>query len=234
MIRIVHVFPETLGLFGDSGNVLALRKRAEWRGVGVEVVPVHRGDDIPANGDIYIIGSGSSSSVRQAAAESVRLASALASAMDNRDAQVVAIGGGLHVLTKRVDWNDGTSVRGAGLIDGVSVPRAQRLVGEFVGISEGLDVAGFINSGHDVVTNLEPHIREMHGLSISTDGVVFRGILGTHSHGAYLPMNPAIADRILGTALGSELPAGGERLARATVAANESRRAIRDRISTNG
>ncbi len=231
MIRIVHIFPETLGLFGDSGNVLALRKRAEWRGLSVTVVPVHRGDSIPATGDIYVIGSGSSSSVRQAATESAKLAKALESAMDKRDAQVLAIGGGLHLLTHRVDWNDGTSVRGAGLVDGVSVPRSQRLVGEFVGISEGLDVAGFINSGHDVVSNLEPHIRAMHGLSIATDGIVHRSIIGTHSHGAYLPMNPAVADRMLLTAVGSELPAGGPELTRATVAANESRRAIRDRIN---
>ncbi len=231
MIRIVHVFPETLGLFGDSGNVLALRKRAEWRGLKVTVIPVALGDKVPATGDIYVIGSGSSSSVRRAAAQAGQLATALDAAIDKRNAQVVAIGGGMHLLTNRVDWNDGTSVRGAGLIDGVSVPRSQRLVGEFVGLSEGLDVAGFINSGHDVVTNLEPHIRQMHGLSISTDGIVHRGIIGTHSHGAYLPMNPAIADRILVTVTGSELPVAGNILARATIAANESRRAIRDRIN---
>ena len=229
MIRIVHVYPEVLGLFGDSGNVLALRKRAEWRGIRVAVTEVELGEKIPSNGDIYLIGSGSSSAVKRAAEHARALADSVGSAVA-QSAQVLAIGGGMHLLTRRVDWSDGTSVVGAGLIDGVSVPRSQRLVGEFIGSTDGLDVAGFINSGHDVVTNLAPHIRDIHGLSIASDGVVAGTIIGTHSHGAYLPMNPAVADRMLVSALGDELPDGNEALRRATHAANESRRAIRQRI----
>lgn len=229
MIRLVHVYPELLGLFGDSGNVLALLKRAEWRGLRVSVTEVEAGQKIPTTGDIYLFGSGSSSAVKRAAQHAPALADAVGSALD-RSAQVLAIGGGMHLLTKRIDWSDGTSVQGAGVIDGVSVPRSQRLVGEFIGCTDGLDVAGFINSGHDVVTNLAPHIREIHGVTIATDGVVAGGVIGTHSHGAYLPMNPAVADRLLVSALGDELPEGTAALARATYAANESRRAIRERI----
>ncbi len=31
-IVVVHLYPRELGINGDVGNVLALQKRAQWRG----------------------------------------------------------------------------------------------------------------------------------------------------------------------------------------------------------
>ena len=36
-LRIAHLYPELLNLYGDGGNILVLRKRLEWRGIGCEV-----------------------------------------------------------------------------------------------------------------------------------------------------------------------------------------------------
>ena len=59
-LRIVHLYPELLNLYGDSGNILVLRKRMEWRGIRCEVDEVHV-DDHPsfADVDIAFIGGGS-------------------------------------------------------------------------------------------------------------------------------------------------------------------------------
>ena len=35
-LRIAHLYPELLNLYGDSGNILCLRKRLEWRGMAAE------------------------------------------------------------------------------------------------------------------------------------------------------------------------------------------------------
>ena len=39
-LRIAHLYPELLNLYGDSGNILVLRKRMEWRGISCEVQEV--------------------------------------------------------------------------------------------------------------------------------------------------------------------------------------------------
>ena len=36
-LKICHIYPDALNLYGDRGNILCLRRRLEWRGVGVSV-----------------------------------------------------------------------------------------------------------------------------------------------------------------------------------------------------
>ena len=59
-LRIAHLYPELLNLYGDSGNILVLRKRMEWRGITAVVREVHVGDTPSfADVDIAFIGGGS-------------------------------------------------------------------------------------------------------------------------------------------------------------------------------
>ena len=230
MVHIVHLFPESLGLFGDAGNVLALHKRMEWRGIDSRVSRVELGQTIPAAADVYVIGSGSRNSVRAVAEHINEITDALSGAR-SRGATILAIGAGLHLLTNRLDWADGSTTRGAGLVNAVSEPRAARLVGEFVGRARGTDVAGFINTGHRIVGDVPAHITEVSGLDIENDGIEIDSIMGTHSHGSYLPMNPSIADDIIRRITGqASLDDSDERIVRATLAAEKSRGAIASRI----
>ena len=32
-LRIAHLYPELLNLYGDSGNILVLKSRMAWRGI---------------------------------------------------------------------------------------------------------------------------------------------------------------------------------------------------------
>lgn len=232
-MHIVHLFPKTLGLFGDVGNVVALRKRCEWRGIDARVSEVELGQDIPSSADVYVIGSGSSNSVKLVGAGISEVRDALSAAL-SRDASVLAIGAGLHLLSDRIEWSDGSTLTAAGLIEGQSVPRAQRLVGEFVGDALGHSVAGFMNTGHRLETDLPPHIRGIvfeNSQDVNeTDGIEFGTVIGTHSHGSYLPMNPAIADAIISRSTGQSFTTESERIDRADRAALASRLAIRQRL----
>ena len=58
-IRIVHLFPELLNLYGDRGNVATLASRARWRGFDVEVESIEASaTDNPIRADIIFIGGG--------------------------------------------------------------------------------------------------------------------------------------------------------------------------------
>ena len=59
-LRFAHLFPELLNLYGDSGNVLCLRRRMAWRGIEPVIDEVHMGDTPSFAGvDIAFIGGGS-------------------------------------------------------------------------------------------------------------------------------------------------------------------------------
>ena len=56
-LHVLHLYPELLNLYGDSGNILVLRRRMEWRGIGCDVDEVHVGDTPSlSRADIVFIG----------------------------------------------------------------------------------------------------------------------------------------------------------------------------------
>ena len=56
-IKIVHLYPDELNLYGDSGNIACIVKRLYARGYNAEVVNVGVGENIPSF-DLLFIGGG--------------------------------------------------------------------------------------------------------------------------------------------------------------------------------
>ncbi|NLD47432.1 MAG: glutamine amidotransferase, partial [Clostridiaceae bacterium] len=58
-INICHLYPDLLNLYGDRGNIIALNKRCEWRGISVNVSNISLGERFDAeNYDIIFLGGG--------------------------------------------------------------------------------------------------------------------------------------------------------------------------------
>ena len=58
-LRIAHLYPDLLNIYGDMGNVLALERRALWRDIEVETVMIKAGDSIRADDlDLFFPGGG--------------------------------------------------------------------------------------------------------------------------------------------------------------------------------
>ena len=204
----VHLYPRELGINGDVGNVLALRKRAEWRGLEVEVVDHAPGDALPGLAHFVHIGSGPSSARAAVQADVQRIASTLRGWAD-AGVPFLAIAAGWQLLGRELTEVDGGSIPGAGVFPTVATLTDHRFVGEVSGESELGMVAGFEN--HSAVTILDEgssagQIRPLaqldRGHGTQTDeGVVSGELIGTNLHGAFLPMNPHWADRVLDTAI---------------------------------
>ena len=45
-LRLAHLYPKLLNIYGDGGNILALKKRCEWRGIEIEIDEINIGDKI--------------------------------------------------------------------------------------------------------------------------------------------------------------------------------------------
>jgi len=235
VLRILHLYPAELGINGDAGNVLALAERARWRGVDVDVVTHAPGGELPSSVDLIHIGSGPLSAQRAVHEDVLRIAPRLRAWRD-AGVPILAIAGGWQLLGTELETAEGEVLAGAAVFPSRSALGARRHVGEIVvRLADGTTIAGFENhSARTVLDGAEPLGRVLSGTGNdgSVEGVVVGASIGTHLHGPLLPMNPVLADRLLGTALRSELPpvAQTERVDRY---ATNARRAIAERLSVS-
>ena len=69
-LRICHLYPDLLNLYGDRGNLMALAHRAQWRGIVVRVDESRLGaSPAPGAHDLYFMGGGEDRQQELAAAD---------------------------------------------------------------------------------------------------------------------------------------------------------------------
>ena len=211
-LKIYHLYPDLLNLYGDRGNVLCLRRRLEWRGLGVSVteVPVGAAYSL-AGADLIFIGGGQDFE-QEALLEDLHrgkdasLRSAVADGVT-----VLAICGGYQMLGQYYETHEGVRCDFVGAVDLRTVGGKERMIGNYLfrcgEESGGMEVVGFENhSGRTYLgEGVQPLGRVLKGYGNNgedgTEGVRFRNVFGTYSHGPLLPKNPALCDEILKTAL---------------------------------
>lgn len=212
-VRIVSLFPDLLGTYGDGGNVVVLAKRLEWRGFDVEVVEVSAGQAAPDSGDLYVIGGGEDAPQTEAA-RSLADDRALHRAVD-RGAVVLAVCAGMQILGHSFPDGTGATTAGLGLLDVETVrvdrPRA---VGEVLVEPDpalGLPtLTGFENHGGR--TRLGPTALPLGTVEVGEgngwgdEGARNDRVVGTYLHGPVLARNPALADLLLGWIVGELEP----------------------------
>ena len=58
-LKICHLYPDILNLYGDRGNVLCLSRRLQWLQIPVQVDRVCVGEPLKASDDdLFFIGGG--------------------------------------------------------------------------------------------------------------------------------------------------------------------------------
>ena len=124
-LRSVWIYPDLLSTYGDRGNVLILRRRAELRGIPTEVVRVHSSDPVPEEGDVYLLGGGEDRP-QILAAQRLRADGGLKRAAE-RGAVVFAVCAGYQIIG---DQNNPRP--GVGILDVRSGRGDTRAVGEIV------------------------------------------------------------------------------------------------------
>jgi len=217
--RVVLVYPELLGTYGDRGNALVLADGLRRAGLEARIEAVAVGEPVPDDGAIYLLGGGEDGPQRLAAETLARERGLARAAEAGRP--ILAVCAGLQLLGRSF-VAEGRTVKGLGLLPVVSEPGRARAVGEVVlapcvAIEQDL-VTGFEN--HGGITRIEegamPFGRVLAGVGNGVggvDGVVSGSILGTYLHGPVLARNPGLVAWLLRRA-GVE-PAPPSALARA-------------------
>lgn len=208
-LRLGYLYPDLLNLYGDRGNILALMRRAEWRGITVEIREVGLGDEVDFRSlDLVFIGGGQDR-------EQALIAGDLAGAKGRglREAvedglPLLAVCGGYQLLGRYYRTGDGRELPGAGVFDLVTEAGDRRIIGNVVIETDLWDdppwtVVGFEN--HSGRTFLSPACRPLGRVQVGGgnngedggEGAVYRHAVGTYLHGPVLPKNPRLADWLL-------------------------------------
>lgn len=215
-LKIVSVFPDVLGTYGDSGNVLVLHQRLAWRDIPVVTVRLTADQPLPGDGDLYVLGG--SEDDAQAFAVGRLQDEALHRAVE-RGAHVFAVCAGLQMLGHRFTTGAGDEVPGLGLLDLVTTRLPERVVGEVtVNLGSWAEgrvtqrMSGFANHGGGSVLG---SAATPLGITLSgggntgqdadPEGAVQGNVVATYLHGPVLARNPDLADWLLERATGAAL-----------------------------
>ena len=67
-LKICHLYPDVLNLYGDGGNIRCMQQRLIWRGLGAEVTKMPLGTTTSLAGYDIVLSSRSCSTTSTAAA----------------------------------------------------------------------------------------------------------------------------------------------------------------------
>jgi CobQ-like glutamine amidotransferase family enzyme len=219
-LLIAHLYPDLLRTYGDRDNVVALCRRAEWRGFSVRVEEVGLGGSIPAGANIVVLGGGTDRVQEVVGRDLVLRAAQLHEAIDF-GAVVLGVCGGFQLLGSRYVLPNGREIPGAGVLDVETHAGPGRIVGRVRGTGrlwgQTFDLVGFEN--HSGRTRLGSRAAPLatasrgHGNNGRDhgEGACEGTVVGTYLHGPVLAINPGLADALLTRALAPRT--GGEPLA---------------------
>lgn len=233
-IKLYHLYPDAMNLYGDLGNVLTLKRRCEWRGIDFEVVDVKINSKVDfKDADIIYMGGGQDRGQKIIAADFAKRGDHLKEYIDS-GVVALTICGGFQLFGKYFKTKKGEEIPGIGVFDAVTTAGDKRFIGNIiVDIAhtssewstkyqyQNVEVAhttlvGFEN--HSGLTkiggNTKPLGYVVKGFGNMGDGGYEGGwtknAFGTYLHGSLLPKNPWFADHLIQSALtyryGSPIP----------------------------
>jgi CobQ-like glutamine amidotransferase family enzyme len=224
-LKINHLYSENLNIYGDLGNIIALKYRSEVRGIKVEVVHTELNDNFIEEADIYFIGGGQDNDQMQVFRHLIRHRDFIKKEVEIGKVFVLICGGyqlfGKYFLDAEGNLIDGLHVldietRAPGpevksrCIGNIIVEMSDDFVKYWnVDISFSRYIVGFENHGGQTKlcsTKMKPIGRVIVGFGNNyfdrLEGCYYKNIIGTYCHGPLLPKNPHLADAIISKALG--------------------------------
>jgi lipid II isoglutaminyl synthase (glutamine-hydrolysing) len=211
-LRLLALYPEQMNIYADRGNIIFLRRRCEWRGIGFAQAASGPGESFdPASADLIYIGGGQDRDQRIVARDMLRTKRDAIAASVDRGAVVLAVCGGYQLLGRSYQLGE-ERIPGLGLADLETVREpGARLIGNVtieVDLGEGpRELAGFENHGGRTYLGAaaEPLGRVIRGHGNNgrdgLEGVRRANMIGTYLHGPLLPKNAWLADRLIQLAL---------------------------------
>lgn len=224
-LTIGYLYGDLMNIYGDLGNIIALKKRAEWRGIKVRIINISLGAKLThpkgvqgvqvQKADLYFFGGGQDQQQEIVAKDLVSSNKGKIIKQEvEKGAPLLAICGGYQLLGDYYKPHKGPKLQGIGIFPAYTVAGNKRMIGNIVIDSMFGNLVGFEN--HSGQTFLKKGAIPL-GMIIKgfgnnsedkTEGCIYKNAIGCYMHGSLLPKNPSLADWLLKKAL--ELKYGKE------------------------
>lgn len=211
-LKICHMYPDVLNLYGDGGNIICMKKRLEWRGIEASVTRLPIGTDMSLAGfDLIFIGGGQDFEQQVLLEDLHRGKEREIKAAIEDGKTFLTICGGYQMLGSYYETYDGKRCDFIGALDLYTIGSRQRMIDNYkfkcTDSAGGSVVVGFENhSGKTYLgSGIEPLGTVLAGYGNNgedkTEGAHYKNVFGSYSHGPMLPKNPEFCDMLLLTAL---------------------------------
>ena len=208
-IKIAHLYPRLLNIYGDRGNVICLKQRCQWRQIKVKVINISIGDAIkPKLYDLFF-GGGGQDKQQLIVNKDLQTKKSVLKHEADRGVPMLAVCGTYQLFTHFFKTNTGKKIPGISIFDGFTVASNVRKMGNIViklkpqvlakiDQANSTKLVGFEN--HWGNTYIKPSsktkplgtVLKGHGNNgqDKTEGAVYKNVFGCYLHGSLLPKNP--------------------------------------------
>lgn len=132
-MKLYHIFPDLMNLYGDYGNLAALKKALEDAGETAEILPLRPGETADFSDAAFLYMGPGTEPARDAALGHLRpLADALREALLVKNTPALFVGNAWPLLGKTVTRGDGSVLDGLGLFDFSAVESRDRYTGDAI------------------------------------------------------------------------------------------------------
>ena len=152
-LRLAHLYPEQMNIYGDRGNILTLTQRCAWRGIAVDLLLVGVDAEVDWGAlDIAFFGGGQDSGQALIAADFVEHQGPALHAAIEDGLVLLSICGGYQLLGHTYVTHTGEQLPGVGVFDARTVGGQVRLIGNIV-VEADLSPLPVVSSQLQIVLN---------------------------------------------------------------------------------
>lgn len=208
-LTIGYLYSDLMNIYGDTGNIICLKKRCEWRGIEVKVKHISIKDNLNLGEiDLFFFGGGQDQAQNLVASDLESSGKGKVIKEDvERGVPLLSICGGYQLLGEYYAPFDAPKLEGVGLFPAYTEASHDRMIGNIVIESEFGKLVGFEN--HSGKTHLKKEAKPLGKVikgfgnngSNKQEGCIFKNAIGCYMHGSLLPKNPKLADWLIQKAL---------------------------------
>lgn len=199
-MRIIHLFADLCNLYGDYGNVCALKRMLENKGQNVEVEYQSIDDEIDVSGAVFVfIGSATERNQKVALNYLQSYKDNIKTALDNGTV-ILATGNSFEIFGQSVTDCDGVKHEGLSFFPYETIEGKERIVTDSLCATSlcGGDIIGFVNKASLTTGATSPLFDVKQGSGNGNDdnkeGVHYGNFYGTHLIGPVLIRNPQLCE----------------------------------------
>lgn len=208
-LNILHMYPDLLGLYGDSGNIEVLRYRCGMRNIDCRVIKYDIGSELTdfSEYDLIYLGGGADIEQKIISDELLKRKQNIYDAYA-KGTFLLLICGGYQLMGRYYRDSNGIEIPGLELFNyytEASTDKSVRCIGNIIIEAEingeKTKVIGFENHGGMTRNVSAPFGRVLYGNGNSAggkhEGYFEKNVIATYLHGPLLSKNPKIADYII-------------------------------------